>query len=138
MTELTFYHSVLVLFSGVMGQNTVDQPSHQNVIEGHPFQINCSYKGTERTLQWYRQNHDQSPQALLLLSSTRYKSENDFTMFLDITSKFTFLYKNTTQMEDSAVYYCALDAQQFSLIGVEYNILTQGTRSLLNVELLCV
>ncbi|KAE8633709.1 hypothetical protein XENTR_v10002044, partial [Xenopus tropicalis] len=91
----------------LIGQYTVDQPSNQNVIEGDPFQINCSYTGTESTLQWYRQIRDQPPQALLVLPNTGYKSDNGFTMFLDIKSKFTFLYKNITRMEDSAMYYCA-------------------------------
>ncbi|OCT98047.1 hypothetical protein XELAEV_18010275mg [Xenopus laevis] len=126
-----------IFITGVMGQYTVDQPSNQNVIEGNPFQINCSYTGTERTLQWYRQIRNQPPQALLLLINTGYKSENGFTMYLDIKSKFTFLYKNTTRIEDSAVYHCALEAQQFRLIRAEYNILMQDMRYLLNMELFC-
>uniref|UniRef100_A0A6I8QMT1 Ig-like domain-containing protein n=1 Tax=Xenopus tropicalis TaxID=8364 RepID=A0A6I8QMT1_XENTR len=92
--------------------------------QGDPFQINCTYTGTENSLQWYRQTRDQPPQALLLLFGTGYKSENSFTMFLDTKSKFTFLYKNTSQTEDSAsgTYLCALSdtAVQPNALSVQY------------------
>ncbi|KAG8455503.1 hypothetical protein GDO86_001624, partial [Hymenochirus boettgeri] len=91
----------------VLGQVSVKQSANLVVTEGEPFQMNCSYTGTERNLQWYRQYSDQCPQVLALLFNSGYKTETHFTMFLDTKSKFSFLYRNATQIEDSAVYYCA-------------------------------
>ncbi|OCT98046.1 hypothetical protein XELAEV_18010274mg [Xenopus laevis] len=114
-----------IFITGTMAQYSVDQSGNYRCTEGDPFQINCTYTGTENSLQWYRQIWDQPPQALLVLYGSGYKSENGFTMFLDTKSKFTFLYKNTSQTEDSAMYYCALEAQLFKLIGAKYKILLQ-------------
>ncbi|MEE6511640.1 hypothetical protein FKM82_018298, partial [Ascaphus truei] len=97
-------------FAGVLGQYNVHQSEFQVVAEEEPFQINCSYTGTEYSLQWYRQLGDSPPQSILYLSTNGYRTEQDFTMFLDTNNKFTFLYLNSTRVEDSAVYFCAMRA----------------------------
>ncbi|KAG8455502.1 hypothetical protein GDO86_001623 [Hymenochirus boettgeri] len=87
---------------------SVNQSKSLTVSEGDPAQMNCSYTGTENSLQWYRQIRGQPPQILLIHVISGYKTDKGFSMFLDTKSKFTFLYLNVTQVEDSAVYYCAL------------------------------
>ncbi|OCU01459.1 hypothetical protein XELAEV_18007250mg [Xenopus laevis] len=124
-TKMRISGLFVIFITGAVAQYSVDQPANYRCTEGDPFQINCTYTGTENSLQWYRQIRDQPPQALLFMYGSGSKSGNGFTMFLDTKSKFTFLYKNTSQTEDSAMYYCAVVAQQFKLIGAKYKFLLQ-------------
>ncbi|KAG8455504.1 hypothetical protein GDO86_001625, partial [Hymenochirus boettgeri] len=100
--------NVYNFISGTIGQYSVEQRDHQHVLEGDPSQINCSYTGTEYSMQWYQQFPGQPLQAVAVLHRSGYIKEKQFTMFLDTNSKFTYLYLNVTRMQDSARYYCAM------------------------------
>lgn len=76
--------------------------------EGEPIQLNCSYTGSEYSLQWYKQRLDGQLQFIELLFQTGTKSGDHFSMTLDKEKKSTFLYLNSARLEDSAVYFCAL------------------------------
>ncbi|OCT98048.1 hypothetical protein XELAEV_18010276mg [Xenopus laevis] len=124
--EMRISAVVLTLLTGALGQYSVNQQSHQFVPEGDSFQINCSYTGTEYSIQWYRQTGNQPLQAIGVLLTNGHLRKNDFTLFLDNKERFTFLYLNISSMEDSAVYYCAVEAQWHIFIQAENNILMQG------------
>ncbi|KAG9460181.1 hypothetical protein GDO78_013753 [Eleutherodactylus coqui] len=99
-----------LLLAGVLGQYLVHQDPHITVTEGDDVQINCNYTGTEYSLQWYHRVSNRKIQAILLLSANGHTSHGRFTMFLNTKQRFTYLYINRTQVEDSAVYYCAMEA----------------------------
>ncbi|KAG8596328.1 hypothetical protein GDO81_001854 [Engystomops pustulosus] len=100
----------IILLAGVLGQYSVHQDLYIFVTEGAAVQIICNYTGTEYSLQWYQRVSGHKIQPLLILRTNGYESLKRFTSFLDTKKKFTFLYINQTRMEDSAVYYCALEA----------------------------
>ncbi|XP_077687900.1 olfactory receptor 10D3-like [Eretmochelys imbricata] len=101
---------LLVLAPGTLAQYTVTQdrsqaPAH----EGEPIQLNCSYTGTEYSVHWYRQPQGGQPRFVASLSSSRRDTRENFTMSLDIKTKSSFLYLNSSRLEDSAVYLCAME-----------------------------
>lgn len=96
--------------SGVLGQISVNQDGYYVVSEGETVQFKCFYNGTEYSVQWYQKFSDRRIQHILLLRTNGNISQGRFTMFLDVKEKFTSLSLSTAQMEDSAVYYCAVEA----------------------------
>ncbi|CAM5096347.1 unnamed protein product [Natator depressus] len=95
---------------GALGQYTVTQdrsqaPAH----EGEPIQLNCSYTGTEYSVHWYRQPQGGQPRFVASLSSSGRDTRENFTMSLDTKTKSSFLYLNSSRLEDAAVYLCALE-----------------------------
>ncbi|CAM4646242.1 unnamed protein product [Lepidochelys olivacea] len=101
---------LLVLAPGTLAQYTVTQdrsqaPAH----EGEPIQLNCSYTGTEYSVHWYRQPQGRQPRFVASLSSSGRDTRENFTMSLDTETKSSFLYLNSSCLEDAAVYLCALE-----------------------------
>nr|UYS90875.1 TRAV6 [Sphenodon punctatus] len=105
VTTATF---LLAIATGVPGQDAVTQKDKfVSAKEGEPIQLNCSYTGSEYSLQWYKQRLDGQLQFIELLFQTGTKSGDHFSMTLDKEKKSTFLYLNSARLEDSAVYFCA-------------------------------
>ncbi|TFJ96543.1 pyrroline-5-carboxylate reductase [Platysternon megacephalum] len=101
---------LLVLAPGALAQYTVTQDQSQAAAhEGEPIQLNCSYTGTEYSVHWYRQPQGDQPRFVALLSSSGRETRENFTMSLDTKTKSSFLYLNSSRLEDSAVYLCALE-----------------------------
>ncbi|TFJ97738.1 mas-related G-protein coupled receptor member H-like [Platysternon megacephalum] len=99
-----------LLTPGALAQYTVTQDQSQAAAhEGEPIQLNCSYTGTEYSLHWYCQPQGDQPRFVALLSSSGRETRENFTMSLDTKTKSSFLYLNSSRLEDSAVYLCALE-----------------------------
>ncbi|ETE58259.1 hypothetical protein L345_16019, partial [Ophiophagus hannah] len=98
-------HSFCVIVSG---QATVTQ-KHQflSVKEGDSILLDCSYQGTEYSLQWYKQYPGGQPEFMVLRTSPGTEAKDHFEMTLDTNNKTTSLYLKNTQLKDSAVYFCA-------------------------------
>lgn len=108
--NITTLNAYLCSLSGVLGQISVHQDGSHVISELETVQFKCFYNGTEYSVQWYQMFSDRHIQPILLLSTNGNKSQGRFTMFLDTKAKFTSLSLSTAQMEDSAVYYCAVEA----------------------------
>ncbi|KAF4117419.1 hypothetical protein G5714_001972 [Onychostoma macrolepis] len=70
-----------------------------------------NYTGTVQSLQWYRQYPGSKPEHLILFYETIPKSEPALrlTAAADKAAKSMNLTISSTEMKDSAVYYCALE-----------------------------
>uniref|UniRef100_A0A8C5WX23 Ig-like domain-containing protein n=1 Tax=Laticauda laticaudata TaxID=8630 RepID=A0A8C5WX23_LATLA len=93
----------------VSGQATIT-PKQQfiSVKEGDSTLLNCSYQGTQYSLQWYRKYPGGQPEFMVLLSTSGTKKKENVKMTLDMVEKITSLCLKTTQLKDSAVYFCAI------------------------------
>ncbi len=81
------------------------------VLEGKDVTLICSYTGAVSNLQWYRQNPGSKPEHLIMFHETIPKSEPALrlTAAADKTAKNMTLTISSTEVKDSAVYYCALE-----------------------------
>ncbi|XP_054431255.1 uncharacterized protein LOC129071926 [Pteronotus mesoamericanus] len=104
--------SVLVIIFTLRGirAQTVTQPEdHISVLEGTSVEVRCNYVYSGSPyLFWYVQYPTQSLQ--LLLKHTSGGSIKGFTADLNRSETSFHLKKQFAQEEDSAVYYCVLDA----------------------------
>lgn len=83
-----------------------------SIQEGENATMNCSYKATITTLQWYRQDTGRGLSLLILIrSNERHKSHARLQVTLDPSSKSSSLSITVSQAADSAAYFCAMDAQ---------------------------
>ena len=83
-----------------------------SVHEGESVTVNCSYKTSITALQWYRQKSGEGPAQLILIrSNEREKRNGRLRATLDTSSQSSSLSITATRCEDTAVYFCATDAQ---------------------------
>uniref|UniRef100_A0ACB8EXS3 Uncharacterized protein n=1 Tax=Sphaerodactylus townsendi TaxID=933632 RepID=A0ACB8EXS3_9SAUR len=95
--------------SGVSGQDSVSQDVSASAKVGEPVQFNCSYSGTARSIQWYKQSPGGHIQLIHLLFRTSSERQGDFTVSLDTAKKTSSLYLKNTRLSDSAVYFCGME-----------------------------
>ncbi|KAL2097856.1 hypothetical protein ACEWY4_007063 [Coilia grayii] len=85
--------------------------SAKHVEEGGSVTLTCSYSGSVRTLQWYRQYLHAEPQFLQYITTSRLKYpqhvENLSSKLFEKNSSLV-LEISPVKMTNSAVYYCAL------------------------------
>uniref|UniRef100_A0A8C6GM61 Ig-like domain-containing protein n=1 Tax=Mus spicilegus TaxID=10103 RepID=A0A8C6GM61_MUSSI len=83
-----------------------------SVHEGESVTVNCSYKTSIIALQWYRQKSGEGPAQLILIrSNEREKHSGGLRATLDTSSQSSSLSITAAQCEDTAMYFCATDAQ---------------------------
>ncbi len=78
------------------------------VLEGKDVTLICNYTVSVQNLQWYRQFPGSKPEHLILYIETIPKSELRLTAAADKAAKNMTLTISSTEVKDSAVYYCAL------------------------------
>ncbi|KAJ8011934.1 hypothetical protein DPEC_G00063470, partial [Dallia pectoralis] len=98
-----------------IGQETITPLNPELIaVEGTDITISCNYKGNINNLQWYRQNPGSRPECLLLiLQSNMFVQNTSITTSRHtgaINEDKTRLDLNiaSTEVSDSALYYCAL------------------------------
>ncbi|OBS59061.1 hypothetical protein A6R68_09814, partial [Neotoma lepida] len=80
--------------------------------EGENVTVNCSYKTSITALQWYKQDSGRGPAMLILiLSNEREKRSGRLRATLNTSTKSSSLSITAAQAADTAVYFCATDAQ---------------------------
>ncbi|KAG5285567.1 hypothetical protein AALO_G00004870 [Alosa alosa] len=107
--------SAVILLSLYIGETLEDSikslDSVKHVAQGGSATLSCSYSGSVRTLQWYRQGLHSEPQFLqyITTSGTKYPEhvENLSVRVLNNITRLE-LEISSAEMTDSAVYYCAL------------------------------
>ncbi|KAK7795189.1 hypothetical protein U0070_011977, partial [Myodes glareolus] len=84
--------------------------------EGEEVTMNCSYKTYSSTLQWYRQDSGRGPVMLILLrSSEKEKRSARLRATFNTSTQSSSLSITAAQAADTAVYFCATDAQSTSM-----------------------
>ncbi len=78
-------------------------------MEGKDVTLICSYTEAVQNLQWYRQYPGSKPEHLITFFETNPKSELRLTAAADKAAKNMTLTISSTEVKDSAVYYCALE-----------------------------
>ncbi|XDV27546.1 hypothetical protein PO909_031050 [Leuciscus waleckii] len=80
------------------------------VLEGKDVTLICNYTGNVQNLQWYRQYPGSKPENLIVFYETIPKSEPSLrlTAVADKGVKQMNLTISSTEVKDSAMYYCAL------------------------------
>uniref|UniRef100_A0A8C8W1F4 Ig-like domain-containing protein n=1 Tax=Peromyscus maniculatus bairdii TaxID=230844 RepID=A0A8C8W1F4_PERMB len=83
-----------------------------SIQEGENVTVNCSYKTSITALQWYRQESGRGPAMLILIrSNEREKRSGRLRVTLDTSTQRSSLSITAAQAADTAVYFCATDAQ---------------------------
>ncbi|XP_063158862.1 uncharacterized protein LOC134497076 [Candoia aspera] len=100
---------LLALMSRRVEGDSVNQPDRSiTVQEGQNVLLSCKYETTTSPyLFWYKQNIYSSPQLLLASYDTEGHSQN-FSANLDKVAKSFHLIKESVELKDTAVYFCAL------------------------------
>uniref|UniRef100_A0A671PC17 Ig-like domain-containing protein n=1 Tax=Sinocyclocheilus anshuiensis TaxID=1608454 RepID=A0A671PC17_9TELE len=85
--------------------------TEKQVLAGKGVTLICNYTGTVRSLQWYRQYPGSKPEHLIMFFETSPKSEPALrlTAAADKAAKSMNLTIFSTEVIDSAMYYCALE-----------------------------
>ncbi|XP_072560110.1 uncharacterized protein [Paramormyrops kingsleyae] len=104
-----------LLFSALVGHSTEDVITPFNdtvhVTEGDNVTLSCNYSGSVNNLQWYRQYPRSAPEFLLLIMESTGSVPNPkprMSPKVDKENKRVDLELSSTEVTDSAVYYCAL------------------------------
>ncbi|KAK7159410.1 hypothetical protein R3I94_005666 [Phoxinus phoxinus] len=106
---------VFIIFSLLRGNAAADVITtlipEMHVLEGKDVTLICKYTGTVLNLQWYRQYPGSKPENLILFIETIPKSEPSLrlTAAADKVDKHMNLTISSTEVKDSAMYYCALE-----------------------------
>ncbi|EDM14084.1 rCG64478, partial [Rattus norvegicus] len=80
--------------------------------EGENVTMNCTYKTFATAVQWYRQDSGRGPALLVFIrSNEREKHSGRLRATLDTSSQSSSLSITAAQSADTAVYFCATDAQ---------------------------
>uniref|UniRef100_A0A673GUW2 Ig-like domain-containing protein n=1 Tax=Sinocyclocheilus rhinocerous TaxID=307959 RepID=A0A673GUW2_9TELE len=82
----------------------------QHVLAGRDVTLSCNYSGNVRSLQWYRQHPGSKPENIIYYTESSSQSEPKLRLYAvaDKGIKLMNLSISSTQMDDSALYYCAL------------------------------
>ncbi|KAL1280555.1 hypothetical protein QQF64_015155 [Cirrhinus molitorella] len=84
--------------------------TEKHVLEGKDVTLICNYTETVQNLQWYRQYPGSKPVHLIMFFETIPKSDPDLRLnaAADKATKTMNLTISSTEVKDSAMYYCAL------------------------------
>ena len=93
-------------------QQGEENPLTLSIQEGEDVTMNCSYKTYSSTLQWYRQDSGRGPVMLILLrSNEKEKRSGRLRATFNTSTQSSSLSITAAQAADTAVYFCATDAQ---------------------------
>uniref|UniRef100_W5MG17 Ig-like domain-containing protein n=1 Tax=Lepisosteus oculatus TaxID=7918 RepID=W5MG17_LEPOC len=88
------------------------RPASLTVTEGGTATLHCNYTANNfYSLQWYRQKPNASPEKVLILTTDKIEEDKQFRGSLDTGKRIGVLNVSSSQAEDSATYYCAVQAQ---------------------------
>uniref|UniRef100_A0A8C5ZNZ0 Ig-like domain-containing protein n=1 Tax=Marmota marmota marmota TaxID=9994 RepID=A0A8C5ZNZ0_MARMA len=100
------------LCSGVRGQQVEQSPSALRLQEGTSSTLRCNFSTSMTRMQWFRQNPGGGLINLFYLASGT-KQEGRLKATANPKERYSTLHISTSQLEDSAVYFCAADARCF-------------------------
>ncbi|EGW10528.1 T-cell receptor alpha chain V region CTL-L17 [Cricetulus griseus] len=89
-----------------------EKPWTLSIPEGENVTVNCSYKTSITTLQWYRQYSGKGPAMLILIrSNEKEKQSGRLRVTLNTSTQSSSLSIKASRPEDTAAYFCATEAQ---------------------------
>uniref|UniRef100_G1TMX5 T cell receptor alpha variable 17 n=1 Tax=Oryctolagus cuniculus TaxID=9986 RepID=G1TMX5_RABIT len=107
-----FQSSSLLWPRMVNSQQEEEKPQTLSIQEGENVTMNCSYKSTISSLQWYRQDSGRGPVSIILIrTNEREKPSGRLRATLDTANRRSSLSISASQTADTATYFCATDAQ---------------------------
>ncbi|KTF94693.1 hypothetical protein cypCar_00002416, partial [Cyprinus carpio] len=85
--------------------------TEQYVLAGKDITLSCNYSGYVQNLQWYRQYPRSKPENIIFHTEGNHQSESKLRLYAvaDKGIKLMNLSISSTKLEDSALYYCALE-----------------------------
>ena len=106
-------HCMCLLFSfqaGVRAVKVEQSPSVLNLQEGANCTLRCNFPATVKTLQWFQQNPGGSLIRLFFIVSGTKQNER-LSSTVKSKEQYSILHITASQLEDSATYLCAVEAQ---------------------------
>ncbi len=100
--------------------------SKQYVFAGRDVTLSCNYSGTVRSLQWYRQHPGSKPENIIFHTESSIHSQLHLHAVADKGIKRMNLSISSTQMDDSALYYCALEPTVTGNTSAHYKNIQSG------------
>ena len=103
---------VYFLFLAVVTGMKVEQsPSALSLQEGASCTLKCNYSSTPDNVQWFRQNPGGGSLTRLFYIASGMKQSGRLNCTLNAKERFSTLHVAASQLEDSATYLCAVEAQ---------------------------
>ena len=106
-------HHTCLFFSfqaGVKTMKVEQSPSVLNLQEGANCTLRCNFSATMKTLQWFQQNPGGSLISLFFIASGMKQNER-LSSTVNSKEQYSTLHITASQLEDSATYLCAVEAQ---------------------------
>ena len=106
-------HRTCLFFSfqaGVKTMKVEQSPSALNLQEGANCTLRCNFSATMKTLQWFQQNPGGSLISLFFIASGMKQNER-LSSTVNSKEQYSTLHITASQLEDSATYLCAVEAQ---------------------------
>ena len=106
-------HRTCLFFSfqaGVRTMKVEQSPSVLNLQEGANCTLRCNFSATMKTLQWFQQNPGGSLISLFFIASGMKQNER-LSSTVNSKEQYSTLHITASQLEDSATYLCAVEAQ---------------------------
>ncbi|KAK1156661.1 immunoglobulin kappa light chain-like [Acipenser oxyrinchus oxyrinchus] len=114
--SLSFINKIIIISSfyltAVYGSSQIHQTPHVYSTEGGSAEMNCNHSVSNyKSMQWYKQQHGQSPDIILSAYITT-ETSGRFNMTVNKEKLSSTLTISAVELLDcEAVYYCAVRAQ---------------------------
>ncbi|KAG8509769.1 LOW QUALITY PROTEIN: T cell receptor alpha variable 17, partial [Galemys pyrenaicus] len=99
------------LHAAVRGMQVDQNPPSLSLQEGSNYSLSCKFSARVTRVQWFRQNPGGSLVTLFYTTSATPKHDGRFSTSLNFKDQFSTLNITDSQLEDSATYLCAGEAQ---------------------------
>ena len=102
---------VFLFLAVVTGMKVEQSPSALSLQEGASSILKCNYSSAVRSVQWFRQNPGGGSLTRLFYIASGMKQSGRLNCTLNAKERFSTLHVAASQLEDSATYLCAVEAQ---------------------------
>ena len=97
--------------TGVRGMNVEQSPSALSLQEGASSTLKCNFSSSVNSVQWFRQNLGGGGLTRLFYIASGMKQSGRLNCTANTRERTSTLHIGASQLEDSATYLCAVEAQ---------------------------